>query len=157
MPRSLRVDQTFIYIVKDAVYRSGFMNQRQLAESLGIALSTVSNFLNGKPVDLALFEEICRKLSLDAQQIAALPVRPNIVTLPATYSRAGHLQQDSQHQTHLAQSQPAVMDSDQPFGNTPIAFSPDGKWLAARTPNGTIQIWDWRSGKCLNTLQASGQ
>ena len=41
-----------------------------LAEDLGMALSTVNNFLTGKPVDLAVFGEICRKLSLEPQQVA---------------------------------------------------------------------------------------
>jgi WD40 repeat protein len=35
-----------------------------------LALSTVSNFLNGKPIDRAIFEEICSKLGLDWKEIA---------------------------------------------------------------------------------------
>ena len=70
MPRSLRVRHESIATVKAAVHRSGFTSQRMLAEDLGMALSTVNNFLTGKPVDLAVFGEICRKLSLEPQQVA---------------------------------------------------------------------------------------
>ncbi|HEY9695960.1 MAG TPA: NB-ARC domain-containing protein [Trichocoleus sp.] len=41
-----------------------------MSEDLGIALSTVSNFLNAKPVDRATFEEICSKLGLAWKEIA---------------------------------------------------------------------------------------
>ncbi|MFM7426527.1 MAG: NB-ARC domain-containing protein [Elainella sp.] len=71
MLRSLRVDPKFIAKAKAAVQRSGFLNQQRLAEDLGLTRSTVSNFLNGKPIDVKNFEEICRKLALDAKEIAA--------------------------------------------------------------------------------------
>ncbi|MBD1889478.1 AAA-like domain-containing protein [Coleofasciculus sp. FACHB-SPT9] len=72
MPRSLQVRQECIGIVKLAVRRKGFPSQRALAEELGFALSTVSNFLTGKPVDFALFKDICEKgLSLEWKEIAA--------------------------------------------------------------------------------------
>lgn len=69
MSRSLRVCASSIEYVKQAIQRNGFRNQRSLAEDSGIALSTVSNFLNGKPVDFATFVELCQKLSLDWQAI----------------------------------------------------------------------------------------
>ncbi|NEN93669.1 MAG: hypothetical protein F6K48_34280, partial [Okeania sp. SIO3H1] len=40
---------------------------------LGIARSTVSNFLNGKPVDFLNFTEICKQLGLDWQGITQIP------------------------------------------------------------------------------------
>jgi hypothetical protein len=43
-----------------------------LAEEAEFALATVSNFLTGKPVDFATFEELCRRLALDWQDIAQL-------------------------------------------------------------------------------------
>ncbi|MGG6269138.1 helix-turn-helix domain-containing protein [Leptolyngbya sp. AN03gr2] len=65
MARSLRVRQACIGTVKLAVKRNGFLNQRALAEDIGLARSTVSNFLTGKSVDRVVFEEICDRLSLN--------------------------------------------------------------------------------------------
>ncbi|NES65857.1 MAG: DNA-binding protein [Okeania sp. SIO2D1] len=49
-----------------------FPSQKALALELGIARSTVSNFLNGKPVDFLNFTEICDKLCLDWQDISQI-------------------------------------------------------------------------------------
>jgi DNA-binding Xre family transcriptional regulator len=72
MPRSLKVCHECIEKVKLAVKRNGFPSQRSLAEDVGLALATVSNFLTGKPVDFATFEELCRKLALEWKDIADL-------------------------------------------------------------------------------------
>ncbi|MCC5661378.1 hypothetical protein LC608_31380 [Nostoc sp. XA010] len=72
MSRSLKVRQDYIGKVKLAVRRNGFLSQQALAEELGLARSTVVNFLTGKSVDRAIFEEICEKLSLDCTDIAEL-------------------------------------------------------------------------------------
>lgn len=72
MSRSLRVQQDCLEKVKLAVRRNGFPSQRSLSEEVGFALATVSNFLTGKPVDYATFEELCRKLELDWREIANL-------------------------------------------------------------------------------------
>jgi len=70
MPRSLKVRQDCIGRVKLSVRRNGFPSQQALAEELGLARSTVVNFLTGKPVDRAVFEDICLRLSIDSQDIA---------------------------------------------------------------------------------------
>jgi DNA-binding Xre family transcriptional regulator len=72
MPRSLRVKRDRIQTVKLAVRRNGFPSQRSLAEEVGFALATVSNFLTGKPVDFLTFEELCRQLALEWKEIAAI-------------------------------------------------------------------------------------
>jgi DNA-binding Xre family transcriptional regulator len=72
MSRSLRVKQDCLESVKLALRRSGFPSQRALAEDVGFARATVSNFLMGKPVDFATFEELCRRLALDWSEIANL-------------------------------------------------------------------------------------
>jgi transcriptional regulator with XRE-family HTH domain len=72
MPRSLQVQQDCINKVKLALRRNGFPSQRSLAQDVGFALATVSNFLTGKPVDYTTFEELCRKLGLDWKEISTL-------------------------------------------------------------------------------------
>ncbi|MDY7013052.1 MAG: AAA-like domain-containing protein, partial [Cyanobacteriota bacterium] len=70
MSRSLKVSPQYIEQVKRAVRRNGFPRQRELAEGLQLSLSTVSNFLNGRPVDFLNFLELCDRLSQDWQEIA---------------------------------------------------------------------------------------
>ncbi len=88
MPRSsLKVQQDCINKVKLALSRNGFTSQRALAEDVGFALATVSNFLTGKPVDYNTFEELCRRLGLDWQEISTLDLElaaQTIVTAPVT-------------------------------------------------------------------------
>jgi len=72
MPRSLKVRSCCIDKVKLAVRRNGFPSQRALAEDIGFALATVSNFLTGKPVDYMTFEELCQKLALEWKEVADL-------------------------------------------------------------------------------------
>ena len=75
MPRSLRLHQAYINDAKSAVRRR-FSSQRALSENAAMALATVSNFLNGKPVDRAIFLELCEKLSLDPNEVADLASEP---------------------------------------------------------------------------------
>lgn len=76
MPRSLRVREDYVLKVKSSLLRNGFPNQRLLAEHLEIAQSTVSNFLNGTPVDLRNFLEICRVLGQEWRDIANFDEEP---------------------------------------------------------------------------------
>jgi DNA-binding Xre family transcriptional regulator len=82
MPRSLRVREDCVLKVKSSLLRNGFPNQRLLAEHLEIAQSTVSNFLNGTPVDLRNFLEICRVLSQEWRDIANFDDEPPLVESP---------------------------------------------------------------------------
>jgi len=70
MTRSLKVRSDCIKKVKLAVGLSGFPSQKALAEDVGLALATVSNFLNGGSIDYLNFLEICRELGLDWKAIA---------------------------------------------------------------------------------------
>ncbi|MGG6266008.1 hypothetical protein ACQ4M3_18255 [Leptolyngbya sp. AN03gr2] len=72
MPRSLRIRPTLIPDVKASLLRHGFPSQRILAEQLGVAQSTISHFLNGKPVDFVNFVEICQVLAQEWREIAEL-------------------------------------------------------------------------------------
>ena len=70
MPRcSVSVDPQYIQQVKAAVRRKGFLKQRLLAEELDLSLSTVSNYLNGRPVDFLNFLEISQRLDQDWETI----------------------------------------------------------------------------------------
>jgi hypothetical protein len=71
MPRSICVHNNYIDKVKVAVTHNGYPCQRALSHDTGLSLATVSNFLTGKPVAYATFEELCRKLNLDWREIAA--------------------------------------------------------------------------------------
>jgi len=70
MGRSLKVKSEYIPRVKQAVKLNGYATQQLLAEDLGFAKSTISLFLNGKPISNLNFFEICQKLALDYQEIA---------------------------------------------------------------------------------------
>ncbi len=72
MPRSLKVRVECLETVTLAVQHAAFPTQRALAEDLGLALSTVRNFLTGKPVYYSTFTELCQRLSLEWQEIADL-------------------------------------------------------------------------------------
>lgn len=72
MPRSIRVRQELIPRVKQAVTRSGFVRQKDVALELDLADSTIRNFLNGRPVDSTNFMEICRVLNLEWRDVADL-------------------------------------------------------------------------------------
>jgi len=37
-----------------------------------------------------------------------------------------------------------------------VAFSHDSTWLASASDDGTVKIWDARSGECLQTLEGHG-
>ncbi|MGB3510931.1 MAG: NB-ARC domain-containing protein [Microcoleaceae cyanobacterium] len=72
MSRSLKLHSNYIQKSKLAIKGNGFRSQRVLAENIGLALSTVSNFFTGKPIDATNFIDICEKLALDWEKIADL-------------------------------------------------------------------------------------
>jgi transcriptional regulator with XRE-family HTH domain len=69
MSKSLKVSNDRIQQVNMALGVNGYPSQRALAYDTGLSLSTISNFLTGKPVSYTSFEELCRKLNLDWQEI----------------------------------------------------------------------------------------
>ncbi len=71
--RSIRVRPELVQRVKLSVKGNGFFRQKDLVEAVGLADSTVRNFLGGKPVDYATFVEICQKLNLEWKDFADLP------------------------------------------------------------------------------------
>jgi transcriptional regulator with XRE-family HTH domain len=75
MARSLRVRNSCIERVKLAVKRRGYPSQAALAIQLGRAKATVDKFLNGKPVDFSMFEELCSELGLDWKEVADLGIQ----------------------------------------------------------------------------------
>ena len=85
MGRSLKVAPQHINTVKLALKRQGFPSQTALREEVGLARSTVSNFLNGKPIDRLNFIELCEKLALDWQDIADKEVDTASQTPPTPF------------------------------------------------------------------------
>ncbi len=83
MARSLRVASEYIEKVKSAFGRNGYHSQQSLATDMGFSLSTVENFLIGKPVDHLDFVKLSEKLGLDWQEIAYKEPEPQ---LPLTLS-----------------------------------------------------------------------
>jgi transcriptional regulator with XRE-family HTH domain len=69
MSRSLRIHQDHIARVKLSVKRNGYPRQKDLADDLDMSLATISNFLNGKPVDHLNFEEISERIGLSWKEI----------------------------------------------------------------------------------------
>ncbi|MDJ1181707.1 AAA-like domain-containing protein [Roseofilum casamattae] len=70
MSRSLKVSPQFVSQVKAVVKRQGYPRQKDLADELQLSLATVSNYLNGKPVDNVNFQEISERLEQDWPAIA---------------------------------------------------------------------------------------
>jgi DNA-binding Xre family transcriptional regulator len=97
MPRSIRVRPECISQVKSALPRNGYVRQTDLAESLQISQSTVSSFLNGRPVDFLNFTEICRALGIEWQDVANLSNENESIILPS--------EQNKSHQLELPEGQ----------------------------------------------------
>ena len=76
---------TPFFAVKVAVTHNGYPHQRALAHDTGLSLTTVSNFLTGKPVSYATFEELCRKLNLDWREISTTNEEVISTPTPHTY------------------------------------------------------------------------
>ncbi len=95
MPRSVQVRSEFISKVKSALPRNGYIRQTDLAEYLQISQSTISSFLNGKPVDYLNFREICRALSLEWQDIADLMLETSPVISNPEISSSNSLEHPS--------------------------------------------------------------
>ncbi len=69
MPRSVKIHPERKQEVISALERNSFLTQGDLAAHLEIALSTINNFVNSKPVSISKFEEICEALGLDKREI----------------------------------------------------------------------------------------
>jgi WD40 repeat protein len=108
MSRSLKVRQEYIEKVKQSVKRNGFDNQRALSEEAGFALATVGKFLRGSPVDRATFIELCKKLSLDCDEIKeggsdqVLKQTSEQQTSPLSLSRSSLLSHESQRKANIS-------------------------------------------------------
>lgn len=76
MGRSIKVDPEQIETVQQALRQSSYPSQSALAIDVGLTRPTVNNFFNGKPIDYLNFVEICQRLHLDWQAIAARETKP---------------------------------------------------------------------------------
>lgn len=81
MPRSVRLRADVIGKVQTIVHNN-FYCQNDLADELGFAQSTISNFINGKPVDRRKFQDICEKLGItDWRDLAENPQQDQSVNI----------------------------------------------------------------------------
>ena len=71
MARSQKVAPEYLQKLELALQRNGYPSQQSLASDVGLSLSTVKNFLKGKPIDRLNFEEICKKLGLKWQEVSS--------------------------------------------------------------------------------------
>lgn len=67
--RSSKLKQQHLEHVKQSLSRKGFATQEFLAIAAEVHSATVSNFLNGKPVDTTNAMEICHQLSQDFNEV----------------------------------------------------------------------------------------
>ncbi len=67
MTRSLKIREDRIEKIKLSLKQNRIPNQKVLAAEVELAVSTVSNFLNGRPVDFTSFQLICERLNVDWQ------------------------------------------------------------------------------------------
>ena len=58
MPRSVKLRPDVIGKVQ-TIFHNNFFCQKDLADEAQVVSSTISNFLNGKPIDRRKFQEIC--------------------------------------------------------------------------------------------------
>ncbi|MCE2720198.1 MAG: helix-turn-helix domain-containing protein [Dolichospermum sp.] len=84
MSKSLKVSNDRIQQVNMALGVNGYPSQRALAYNSGLSLSTISNFLTGKPVSYTSFEELCRILNLDWQEITT---SVQVISTPPAYAQ----------------------------------------------------------------------
>jgi DNA-binding Xre family transcriptional regulator len=162
MSRSLRVRADLVPQVELAVKRNGFPRKKDLAEALEMAESTVRNFRKGKPVDHAIFVEICQKLNLEWRDFADLgeitePHRESEEAVIARYSDS-EAEKTISAPPGLAESEEAIA---QPLRQSREAVDPSaialgsergvdysrlrdllaaGKWRDADRETGTIML-----------------
>ena len=84
MRKSIKVSNDRIKQVNMALGVNGYPSQRSLAYDTGLSLSTISNFLTGKPVSYTSFEELCRILNLDWQEITT---SVQVISTPPAYAQ----------------------------------------------------------------------
>ena len=84
MRKSIKVSNDRIKQVNMALGVNGYPSQRALAYDTGLSLSTISNFLTGKPVSYTSFEELCRKFNLDWQEITT---SVQVISTPPAYAQ----------------------------------------------------------------------
>lgn len=77
MPRTLCLHPEHKATVLRALERNRFLTQGDLAAHLDVARSTISKFINGHPVYVSKFEEICDVLGLEAREVMNPDAQPS--------------------------------------------------------------------------------
>jgi WD40 repeat protein len=73
---SLKVKSSLKKKIRARFESYGFNNQQMFAERVGCTRGVISKFLNGHPISRIYFQDICRLLSEEWQDIAEMPVEP---------------------------------------------------------------------------------
>lgn len=128
MPRSVRVRPEFISEVKSALPRNGYIRQTDLAEYLQISQSTISSFLNGRPVDYLNFREICQALGLEWQDIADLTAELTVESGKDVFSSP--LARTTQENNKETQEISSSHSLEHPSGQVPL----DSPFYIKRSP-----------------------
>jgi hypothetical protein len=129
MPRALKIRPDCIPTIKSTLLRNGFPSQRILAEHLEIAQSTVSSFLNGKPVDYLNFLELCRVLGQEWQDIADLEGQTSSETAAIAKATVA-----------ICADAPNVATASLSQQRFAIAFSPNLRELAMQQGSKTVAL-----------------
>ncbi|MEM9506908.1 MAG: AAA-like domain-containing protein [Cyanobacteria bacterium P01_E01_bin.35] len=123
MSRSLKVGQQYLDKVKFALLRNSFPSQRALALELGLALSTVSRFCTGKPVDYSTFVDICDILGLEWRDLADLS---HAVTVATKTKYSGTALESSPEQKQLIYSNVVLTEHQPTISPSQIIPFPEG-------------------------------
>ncbi|MEM8637237.1 MAG: NB-ARC domain-containing protein [Cyanobacteria bacterium P01_G01_bin.54] len=74
MSRSIQIHPNHIEKIKEAVKAAGFKKQQALADEVGVTRQTVNKFLNGKPIDVSNFDDICKCLDIKPEIVSDLSI-----------------------------------------------------------------------------------
>ena len=116
MPRSVRLRSEAIGRIQTIVHHN-FFCQNDLADELGFAQSTISNFVNGKPVDRRKFQEICEKLGIEDWRALAEVPQP---APAAAQSQPDDLPLPAPPLTPITIAKPQQLPLETPEGSVPI-------------------------------------
>lgn len=115
--KSLWVHPNYLEQVKTAYTRSEYTSRQDLATDLGIGQDAVYKFFKGKPISRLIFIEICRRLSLEWQDVADI----NNIEHSDTLQETVELETEENSSSNIpnfepVESEPATISENKPRG-----------------------------------------